>query len=121
MKTQHILIGVLVVVVVYYLFNIHGCKLRCSGHREGYSPNAPTGICADAAGDGADSAFVASYGAYQKACGEASASVVVHQLDGEYGLNSDMADSKMSYLVASVATQKCCDPNNQDAGNCTGN
>lgn len=83
--------------------------------------DVPTGICADAAGDGADSNFVASCTAYQKACGEASTSVVVHQLDGEYGLNSDTADSKMSYLVANVGTQKCCDPNNQDAGNCTGN
>jgi hypothetical protein len=119
MKTEHLVIAILILAMVYFLYK-QGCSLtfRCTGPKEGYSA---TGICSDAASNGADSAFVESCKSYQKVCGEDSTSVAVHNISGEYGLNSDQADSSMAYLVSNVNAQKCCNPSNPDAENCTGN
>jgi hypothetical protein len=118
MKQVYLIIGFLIAVVAYLIYT-QGCALtlRCD-RREGYDS---TGICSTAASYGADSAFVASCSAYQQVCGEDSTNTVVRQINGEYGLNSDRADAKMDYLVKNVVANKCCDPAQQDHGNCTGN
>lgn len=119
MKTEHLLIGILIAVIAYLIYT-QGCSLTltCPGKTEGYDT---TGICSQVSAYGADAAFVASCNAYQQVCGEDSTSTAVHQINGEYGLNSIMADSKMDYLVKNVVDAKCCDPAQQDQGNCTGN
>ena len=79
------------------------------------------GICSDAAGAGADQKFVGLCSKYQAKCGENSTSVVIHDIAGEYGLNSDMADTMLGKLVNSMNKIGCCNPQNPDDGNCTGN
>lgn len=93
------------------------CSLTC--HRN--EKFEISGICSDAAGDGASSKFVELCESYQNACGVDSASVVVHQIDGEYGLRSDTAESKLGGMVNNLSKIGCCNPQNQDDGNCTGN
>jgi hypothetical protein len=117
MKKEYLVIGFLIAVVAYLIYT-QGCTLtlRCD-NKEGYDD---TPICSKVSTYGADAAFVASCNAYQTACGEDSTSIVVHDINGEYGLNSDQADASMAYLVANVGTQKCCDPASPDAANCTG-
>lgn len=118
MKKQYLVFAFLIAVIAYLIYT-QGCTLtfRCD-RREGYDSS---GICSTTASYGADSAFIASCSAYQKVCGEDSTSAVVHQINGAYGLNSVKANAKMDYLVKNVVADKCCDPAQQDHGNCTGN
>lgn len=126
MKSNLVVILIVVLVLLGGLY--YNCSVQCKGRsKSGYKnlgavrPGAKaTGICADAANYGADANFVSLCTSYQTVCGETSTSTVVHQIDGEYGLNSDSADSAIQSLLANVKTAGCCNPNNEDAANCTG-
>lgn len=108
-------IALFVAAVLIFLY----VKGSCSNRNEKFEDSS--GICSDAAADGASGKFVELCGSYQNACGVDSASVVVHQLDGEYGLRSDTAEAKLGGMVNNLSKIGCCNPQNQDDRNCTGN
>lgn len=123
MRTNLVICLIVVLAVLYAVYN--RCSVTCQGSHKrsnfrGMTFNA-TGICSDAAGDGADAAFISACTSYQTICGEDSTSTAVHQINGEYGLNSSQADTAMQTLLSNVKTAGCCNPSNQDASNCTGN
>jgi len=112
MKTcLFVILGVVLVVlyIVYDRMNVGGIvplRPRLDTSRQvafvPISTLTSTGVCLDASQNGGDAKFVDMCTSYQKICGEKSTFTLVHNIDGQDGLNSDQADIDMQAALASV-------------------